>query len=174
MHVRIVLLDVKPEVWRRLVIPTSLTMGELARVFIVAMGWDDVHLHGFRVRDEVYGIEDEDAPDEQRDEDSWTVAEALELCDRFYFDYDFGDGWVHEIEVESRSLAMQEGAECVAGENACPPDDIGGPAGFRRFLEAIGDPDDAEHDRYLWSMEGTFDPTRFDLFEVNAELGQVH
>jgi hypothetical protein len=50
----------------------------------------------------------------------------------------FGDGWEHTIEIENLVVPSAEGKriQCVAGENACPPEDIGGPHAYFDFLAA--------------------------------------
>jgi hypothetical protein len=62
---------------------------------------------------------------------------------------------------------------CVAGENACPPEDVGGPPGYFEFLTAIRDPTHQEHANLLRWIGGSFDPTAFDLAEVNARLAEI-
>ena len=62
---------------------------------------------------------------------------------------------------------------CVGGENACPPEDVGGPPGYQYFLEAITDPTHEEHaDMLAWCGDG-FDPTEFDIEIVNRKLGRL-
>ena len=61
---------------------------------------------------------------------------------KFRYEYDFGDGWEHEIVVE-QVLLPEPGAaypQCVKGKGACPPEDVGGVWGYANFLEAIRDP----------------------------------
>lgn len=145
-------------------------MADLAEILLAAMGWDNSHLHLFRVGDEEYGLADEDAPDEEIDESEVTVTQALRGHERFAFDYDFGDGWEHDVVIEKRSPSSADCAECVHGENACPPDGVGGPSGYEDFLEALANPAHEEHDEYLQWIGGSFDPSRFDLDAVNAEL----
>ena len=45
------------------------------------------------------------------------------------WDYDFGDGWEHDVVVEpiepARSDVMYP--VCLTGKRACPPEDCGGP-----------------------------------------------
>lgn len=62
---------------------------------------------------------------------------------------------------------------CIAGENACPPDDVGGPHGYALFLEALGDPTHEQHEQHedmvRW-IGGVFDPRGFDLNRINREF----
>ena len=47
---------------------------------------------------------------------------------------------------------------CIAGENACPPEDVGGPHSYFEFLAAIKDPTHEEHSSMSQWMGGSFDP----------------
>ena len=91
---------------------------------------------------------------------------------RFTYDYDFGDGWEHVLEVE-KVLLPQKGVRypvCLDGARACPPEDVGGMGGYEEFLKAIRDPNHPEHEEYLDWIGGNFDPEQFDLDEVNDIL----
>ncbi len=62
------------------------------------------------------------------------------------YSYDFGDGWEHDVSVE-KVTAPQPGTRypsCVAGRQARPSEDVGGPWGYQEFL--AGDPKHDEHD----------------------------
>jgi len=59
---------------------------------------------------------------------------------------------------------------CLAGERACPPEDVGGVWGYGEFLEAIRDPEHPQHEDYIGWIGGEFDPEAFDLKQVNAVL----
>ena len=67
------------------------------------------------------------------------------------YEYDFGDGWSHEIVLEKviGPIAGSVGIECLDGARACPPEDCGGPWGYQEFLEAIGDPIHPEHEEMI-------------------------
>lgn len=41
--------EVRPPVWRRVLVPAAATLAELHEVLQVARGWTDSHLHGFEV-----------------------------------------------------------------------------------------------------------------------------
>jgi len=173
LQLRIELLEVEPSVWRRIVVPEDITMADLARILLAAMGWNNSHQHLFRVGDEAYGTADDDAPEDEIDESEVSVSETLGGHERFAFDYDFGDGWEHEVVIEKRTPSSVEFAECLDGQNACPPDDVGGPGGYEDFLAALADPALEAHDAYLEWIGGSFDPSRFELDAVNAELRLV-
>ena len=90
----------------------------------------------------------------------------------FAYEYDFGNGWEHRIAVEAtnKPVAGWPYPLCVAGERACPPEDIGGPPGYEEFLKAIADPKHEEHDEMLAWVGGAFDPEGFDINCVNRDL----
>ncbi|MGB7299693.1 MAG: plasmid pRiA4b ORF-3 family protein [Burkholderiaceae bacterium] len=64
-------------------------------------------------------------------------------------------------------------ARCIGGQNACPPDDVGGSPGYQEFLRAIADPNDEEHDSYLTWVGGQFDPAEFNIDDTNALLAEI-
>jgi len=46
---KIRLLDIEPEIWRRFVVPASITLDRLHDVIQIVMGWTDSHLHEFKI-----------------------------------------------------------------------------------------------------------------------------
>ena len=136
------------------------------------MGWTNAHLHSFTVGDIDYGTPDEDSSEDEVDEASVTVLEALGGQGRVQYIYDFGDDWRHEILIEEEG-PIRDGltfAVCVDGENACPPEDCGGPPGYEDLREALADPSHDEHEEFLGWVGGSFDPSAFDIVTVNADL----
>ena len=59
---------------------------------------------------------------------------------------------------------------CVAGENACPPEDVGGPFGYADYAEAVSDPSHPDHEALVEWGGPDFDPHRFDVAEAEARL----
>jgi len=99
----------------------------------------------------------------------------------FFYEYDFGDGWGHELRVEkvSKPNPRLRYPRCLAGARAAPPEDCGGPLGYRTLCEEM-DANRFERragllcDDRVGDVEEPaplFDPGRFDLEEVNADLG---
>jgi hypothetical protein len=57
-QLKITLLGTAPPVWRRVQVPSSMTLGELHQVIQLSMGWQDCHLHEFDVAGTRYGTDD--------------------------------------------------------------------------------------------------------------------
>jgi hypothetical protein len=169
------LAEINPVVWRRVLVPGAVRMAKLSEMLLAAMGWTNSHLHAFRVGDRLYGVCFDDYPEEEIDEKSVTVLQALREERRFIYDYDFGDGWEHEVVIEELSWSYfgLKFAVCIDGQNACPPEDVRGPGGYLEFLDAISDPKHEEHASYLEWAGGSFDPAEFDLAATNAALQRV-
>lgn len=175
-QIKVTLKDIRPPIWRRLQVAGDLTLASLHDVIQIALGWTNSHLHQFIIGKSRYGVpHPDDMPWEPRlaDESKVTLREALGPGGkRFVYEYDFGDGWQHDIVVE-KTLPPAAGVvypRCIAGRRACPPEDCGGPWGYGDFLEAIGDPEHPEHaERRDW-VGGEFDPEEFDLEAVNAQF----
>lgn len=174
LHVE--LQEVTPAVWRRILVPSAPRLDRLADMLIAAMGWSNSHLHCFNVDGRRFGMMLDMRPDDELDEHSVTVLQTLRGVKHFEFEYDFGDGWTHDVTVEDaiESTFGLKHAVCLDGANACPPDDSGGPGGFVHFLEALADPSHDEHEDYVrWNGDTTFDRTTFDLATANAVLQKV-
>jgi hypothetical protein len=175
LRLRIMLEEVHPPVWRRLLVPGSVRLDRLHRMFQAVMGWEDRHLHSFQVGGTLFGMQFDDYPDDELDETSVTVASAVGEQRRFAYEYDFGDSWRHEVVVEEvwRLPVGLKFAVCVDGQGACPPEDCGGTPGYAELLDVLGDPEHEDHAHFVSWVGGAFDPDEFDLGLVNARLQRV-
>ena len=172
-QIKVTLRGSKPPIWRRVHVTSDTSLIQLHRILQRVMGWEGYHLHQFVVGGIMYGdaemMEDLDAVDEKT-----VTLDAIvrrEKC-KFIYEYDFGDGWDHEVLIE-KILPLEDRKAypiCLMGKRACPPEDCGGIWGYREFLEAVQDPDHPEHDEMVEWVGGAFDPAAFDLEAVNAEL----
>jgi hypothetical protein len=161
--------DVEPAVVRVLDVPVGLLLPELHNLLQAALGWTDSHLHQFVADGTCYGMPDIDGSEDERDES--TVA-LRALPHSFTYLYDFGDGWKHEVVVVGPG-GEQPGV--VAGEGACPPEDVGGPHGYAEFREVMADPGHPEHDHlrtWAGSWNDGFDLGTTDLL-VRQTVGAV-
>lgn len=175
LQLRVAVLEVRPVVWRRLLVPGGVRLAKFHLMLQAGLGWTDSHLHQFRIDGVLWGMHFDDWPDEELDEATVTVAGAVGSSRRFFYDYDFGDGWEHEIVVESRwrgPLGLKH-AVCLDGARSCPPEDVGGPHGYADLLRVLGDPSDEEHEHFTLWAGADFDPERFDLMQRNIALQRI-
>lgn len=172
-QLKVTLRLVKPPVWRRVVVRSDLSLGELTPILEGAMGWLGGHLHAFDVDGTWYGTPDPDWPSDDLDENRYRLRDVLPAVgDKMRWDYDFGDGWEHNVVVE-KIVQAEPGVEyplCLAGKRACPPEDCGGPTGYARLLEVLADRSHPEHDELREWAPNRFDPDCFDVEETSLEM----
>lgn len=175
-QLRIVLLGIEPEIWRRFQVSSDITLRKLHRVIQVVMGWDNDHPHQFIIGERLYGIRPQNPTlwsMQIRDESGARLRQMISNeGDSFTYEYDFGDSWEHDIEVE-KIIPAEEAADtpiCLDGERACPPEDCGGPFGYARLQQYFDDPESIQLEEPWSFVVQDFDPEAFDLDEVNSRL----
>ena len=178
-QLRIELQHIEPLIWRRILVPNTLKLSKLDRVVQAVMGWTNSHLHDWHIGSQHYGVPDEEwiGNSAMLDERKFTAGQVLgEQVKAFAYSYDFGDGWDHRIMVE-KHLPVQEGRNdwpmCLAGENACPPEDVGGPPGYMNFLQAMRDPNHEHHADYWRWWGGPFDQNTFSINAANMAIRKL-
>ena len=173
-QLRIRLVDVEPLVWRRLLVPGVVRLDKFHRILQAAMGWQDYHLHSFDVGGALFGTHIDDYPEEELDEKTMTLDQAAKARSLSY-EYDFGDGWAHEVSIEKTwdASSALKFAVCLDGGGACPPEDCGGPGVYADLLEVLSDPTHAEYEHMIDWAGGHIDPEEFDVALVNARLQAV-
>ena len=175
-QIKITLDGSKPPIWRRVLVHGDIKLARLHTIIQIVMGWTNSHLHQFIVDGVCYGVPHPDYAGmgmEMQDERQVKLNQvAREQNDTFRYEYDFGDSWLHILEVEEirEPESGQVYPRCVKGKRACPPEDIGGLWGYYDYLEAIQDPDHPQYDEYRDWYGGDFDPEVFDPSEANAAL----
>jgi len=171
VSLKVTLRYTQPPVWRRLLVPGTVTLEDLHHAIQAVMGWDDSHLHLFEIDGQWYGPRG--IVDDVADETSLTLNSLVKSgADRFGYTYDFGDDWEHLIVIEKRKPRPGDKPYpvCVAGKRNCPPDDCGGIPGYEHLLDILADPAHPEHAESVeWLGEG-FDPEEFDIGNSNAAL----
>jgi len=173
LEIEVTLRHVQPRVWRRIRVRGGTTLGELHHVIQAAMGWDEEHLHKFVAGDRSYGPRDMSREPIGENENRITVSDALpRRRSRILYEYDFGDGWEHDIVLED--VLPEAGTErtpmVIDGARACPPEDCGGFAGYARMLAILRDPKHPEHEDMLEGCGGEFDPEAFEVSAANRRL----
>jgi hypothetical protein len=177
-RLKITLRGSKPPIWRRLDVPSGMTLQRLHATIQQAFDWMGDHCWVFSTPAGEYGVRDPYAGHYSAEHKKLSAVAPLP-GNRIIYTYDFGDDWEHIITVEE-VLAAEPGRSyprCVTGRRACPPDNCGGIGGYANLLEILADPSHAEHeDRLEWLGLGSadeFDPAEFDITRVNEALAPL-
>jgi len=137
VQLKVRLLGLSPMIWRRVLVPESVTLLELHGILQVGMGWDGIHLYYFDIHAVHYGSFELDAESPDTPLSRFKFREG----DRFAYLYDMGDYWEHEVRIEQFLERKQKKTYpvCIGGSGPCPPEDCGGPPGYLEGQdEAIG------------------------------------
>ena len=80
------------------------------------------------------------------------------------YEYDFGDGWIHEVKLET-AIVLPEAFETWihSGENNFPPEDCGGPPGYARLQAYWRDGKDPHGDEEYEDWASCFDNAPFSI-----------
>ena len=178
-------------IYRKVLVPEDITMGELHLVIQVAMGWENCHLFQFNDKKERPNIRVQQEIEEDNfwgqshsdnfNADELSLLEFLDYTDgkTFWYWYDFGDDWWHKISIQKitkKDLSEYVGDTpvCTEASGICPPEDCGGPWGFAQLAEAINEPKHPEYINYReWlGVKGKkkIDFENVDLDEINDNL----
>jgi hypothetical protein len=195
LRMKVSIVGSDPAIWRLLEIDPSLTMDRVHEVLQTAVGWRDSHLHSFTDTDPyvrlraVNGIVREprrwvplalmEDSDEDLPETAWTLRQILTPeSGPLFYEYDFGDGWIHRLELTESLPAPANAprARLLDGARRAPLEDSGGIGGYHDLLDALADPGHEEHkDLKAWVAWTAgpwqkFDPKQLDINAVNNEL----
>jgi Plasmid pRiA4b ORF-3-like protein len=178
-QLKITLKNIHPDIWRRIIIQSDISLDLMHYIIQDLMPWTDSHLYDFQQDDNHYITEKEHDQGMDCDGlvDEINLSDLLEKeKDKMIYNYDYGDGWEHEIILE-KILEAEEGVEypiCTGGQRRCPPDDCGGPWGYQRLLDVLNDPEHGDYEmmrEWVGLDEGeVWDPEYFDLQETNDNL----
>jgi len=168
---KITLKDFKPKIWRRIQVPENYSFYDLHVAIQDAMGWEDYHLHQFDIMNPKTGEKvfistlDNEVFHDVIEEHKAKIAQYFSISNnKASYEYDFGDGWEHEIILEEILPANADikYPQCIAGKNACPPEDCGGIPGYEYLLEIMANPQHEEHAERMRCLGGKFMPKEFD------------
>lgn len=174
-QLKLTLKHIRPPIWRRVDVPSDIKLGKLHQVIQIAMGWNDSHMHAFVAGKAIYGTPDPEYGGRTLNEAGVRLREIVGEGDKLNYEYDFGDGWLHEVKVEKvlDAAPTVHYPRCTAGKRACPPDDCGGPFGYEELLEAIKHPSHPDHAERIEWVGGDFDPEAFELLAINQGLWRM-
>ena len=178
--IKVTIKNTHPPVWRRLQIPAGITFHELNAIIQLAFNWSGYHLYSFEIGNLLIEI-----PDDIFDDFDYKVINSKRIKVDKYFDeiekleytYDFGDNWIHNIQIENvvESEEKFKNPVCLKAKMASLPEDCGGPWGYEDLLDVINNPKDERYkDMKDWLEQGYSvwydDRTYVDLNRINREL----
>lgn len=171
-QIQIVLKNSKPIIWRRILVNSETPLEDFHKIIQTTMGWTNSHLHQFEKGRTVYAPEEFEL-DYAKDSQKVVLSTLLKKeKDKLKYEYDFGDGWVHDITLE-KILQFDKKLEipmCLDGKRNCPPEDCGGMMGYENLLKIISDTKHKEHKETIEWLGGGFEAEYFDTVEINEML----
>ncbi|MEZ0367937.1 MAG: plasmid pRiA4b ORF-3 family protein [Candidatus Sericytochromatia bacterium] len=167
-----------PEIWRRVRVPECLTLTQLHRVLQTAMGWQDRGVWRFvHPRGEYVSHAGQASKDSLWDELNADTARLGELLTRkgARIEYEYAGYWNHQIRVLQRQRpgATLLELNCEDGAMACPPEDCGGPEGYRQLQHVLVKKRRSRADKLLMAELAGYDPLRFEREPVNRQLASL-
>ncbi len=168
-QIKITLVGTKPPIWRRLLVSDRTLLPDMHYMIQDVMGWENCHLHQFIYKAEYLGdprmFDDVEVLDYRKIRIGTILKKPK---DSLKYEYDFGDGWMHEIVLQKIHPKVDGDTYpfFIDGERNCPPEDCGGIYGFEHFVRVMADPDHEQHQELLeWHGE-PYDPAHFDPMVV--------
>lgn len=159
IQLKVTLKGSKPLIWRRIHVPGDCSLPELHETIQNSMGWENCHLHCFKINGQLFS---ENSENSKTESSKYTLADFnLKPFDKFEYCYDFGDDWIHTIEMEDWLEKPIDYFECVFGKNACPPEDSGGVYAYALKLAALKDSSHPHHSEIKEWFGEDFDPHHF-------------
>jgi len=174
-----------PVVRRKVAVPTILTFHELHLMIQAAMGWENQHYYLFM--DKPYsqyflfvspGVEELGADATKIPAGTilysyWTQSKSKgEERDKLYYEYDYGDYWIHTIDVIDRDDSDRTMPEVLEAEGACPPEDCGGIQAFENLKDYLSGKKTAEDYSNLYLPEELkkYNFRKADLKQLNDRI----
>ncbi|WP_417512349.1 plasmid pRiA4b ORF-3 family protein [Microbacterium sp.] len=193
-RLRVSLIGSEPEIWRVFDIHQHVSLRMLHIALQTIMGWRESHLHTFtdidpfsRPSGPVRRWASPDFDDQIEgtlSEDDFAVGDVLGnvdslKLDSLWYEYDFGDGWVHRIDVVERmpDEALLAPVVLLDGAGRGPFEDSGGPGGYAEKLAIAADPQHPEHEEitaWIRATVGPWAPTSPDAFDLVGIQGELN
>jgi pRiA4b ORF-3-like protein len=147
-QLKVSLAGYRPAVWRRVLLPATVTLGDLHEVIQVLFGWDGDHLHVFEVGKKQYSDPYVNL-EGTGNEEAVRVGDAMAPGGKVLYTYDLGACWRHEITLETTVPRdhSQQYPVCVAFRGDSPVE--------------------------YWSEKEPEEPEPFSLNEVNRRLAAL-
>ena len=156
---------------RKLRVAANITFERLHKIIQAAYNWQQCHLYQFLLfkngeegeKPSVEIVTDKEEalnPKTAKLVHRAKLSEYLDEYKHILYIYDFGDEWVHYIDVVGKIDDCRDNLPLLtSGENDSPPEDCGGAEGFADFLKIMSKPKHGEHKEMKeWAAEQGWEP----------------
>lgn len=167
LTLKIQLKNIKPAIWRRVVVSDELTFHQLHHVLQISFGWSGTHLYKFDINGFEIERENEFEPAELNSVEVKLNNYPLEEKLSFDYTYDFGDDWEHKITIEKITELGPDYPICLAGKRNAPPEDCGGGWAYEDLMNKMKL---SKLPKELKEWLGDYELAFFDLDETNDIL----
>ncbi len=174
---------------RTILVPSDINFYSLHRIIQNLFEWEDYHYHQFVLEKNKLGrpmkiIQPEFMHDEEvlninplfqmMDSEKITVREVFEKQTHIEYEYDFGDGWNHTVELKRFIENYAEPyPHCIELIGTAPMEDCGGPYGFDDIMKILDDPEHPEYNE-VTSWLGKKEWRSSDLKWINFRIKDRH
>jgi Plasmid pRiA4b ORF-3-like protein len=122
-------------IWRRLLVPAHMPLARLHQTIQLTLNWEDEFQYAFKIHGKTLS-----------NKHANSNGDASEVClqdfhlqpgERFLYEYNYFSFWEFDIRLE-KALPFDEKKAyplCVAGHGDAPPENVGGPLAYHRWLE---------------------------------------
>lgn len=162
-------------VWRRLRIAADTSLAALHFIFQIVQGWGDDYLHQFHINGKDFGISYEGGIGFPDNPFRLVIDDfAFDAGDRFTYEYNFFEHWLHDIRVE----AIHEDSTlrtpfCMSGHGMPGATAVDEADKTLAFLEAIVNADYATTVGDIRAFIDDLDAVRFNRNKINKQLRKL-
>lgn len=151
LTLKIYFTNIKPLIWRRVLVPEDYTLYDLHHVIQAVFEWSGNRAHEFRIYD-ILSLDE-----------NTTIKEAL-LNSRQPIQYIYGgdEAWEFTVLLETVGLADPGNIYpiCTAGGKARPPEAIDTVRGFKALLDVLKNPYNVNHEA-MWQWVRDYDSDHY-------------
>ncbi|QTL41768.1 plasmid pRiA4b ORF-3 family protein [Xenorhabdus budapestensis] len=174
--VKVALRGISPMVWRRFRLSGETSLAAFHYIIQIAQGWQDEHLHQFRIYGKNYGISYSggitflDNPYKIALDDF-----EFDADDRFTYEYNFFEHWLHDIRIETvLENADLKSPFCLAGNRMPGATLADETTKTLALLNAIIHADETTTVGEIRPLIEALDAVRFNRPKVNRQLSRLN
>lgn len=166
---------IKPEIWRKFIVDSSVSLDDFHDIIQIVMGWTNSHLYCFSIHGTEYMPSDPELGEDfgTKNTKGITLKKLLlKNGDVIHYVYDMGDNWEHTIKIEKVCIPEEkiQTPYCLEGARNCPPEDCGSIPGYEDIVKAMKRPKSKKAKEFIEWLDEPYDPERFSVEEINKIL----